>query len=256
MVTGVELPKVGSLVYENSHVVVVDKPAGWLSVPSRIGAKDERFCLGRVLEQQLELRLWPVHRLDAEVSGLLMFAKSAAAHRLLGAGFEHHQIHKTYLAWSTGRLPPDAKLGVAQRWQCRLLRGKKRAYLHAAGKESVTMATPLLCESGQTLWRLCPLTGRPHQLRVELARRDCPIVGDSLYGSTATWGCGIALRAIELDLADLVGRAELELPLRLSLALPGHEQSDHKQTGRAWRRAVASVPGHSTHTACPAEGNS
>ena len=256
MVTGVELPKVGSLVYENSHVVVVDKPAGWLSVPSRIGAKDERFCLGRVLEQQLELRLWPVHRLDAEVSGLLMFAKSAAAHRLLGAGFEHHQIHKTYLAWSTGRLPQDAKLGVAQRWQCRLLRGKKRAYLHAAGKESVTMATPLLCESGQTLWRLCPLTGRPHQLRVELARRDCPIVGDSLYGSTATWGCGIALRAIELDLADLVGRAELELPLRLSLALPGHEQADHKQTGRAWRRAVASVPGHSTHTACPAEGNS
>ena len=52
MVTGVELPKVGSLVYENSHVVVVDKPAGWLSVPSRIGAKDERFCLGRVLERR------------------------------------------------------------------------------------------------------------------------------------------------------------------------------------------------------------
>ncbi len=201
--------------------------------------------------QQLALRLWPVHRLDAEVSGLLMFAKSAAAHRLLGAGFEHHQIHKTYLAWSTGRLPPDAKLGVAQRWQCRLLRGKKRAYLHAAGKDSVTMATPLLCESGQTLWRLCPLTGRPHQLRVELARRDCPIVGDSLYGSTATWGCGIALRAIELDLTDLVGRAELELPLRLSLALPGHEQA-----GRAWRSAVASTSGHSIHTACPAEGNS
>ena len=143
MVTGVELPKVGSLVYENSHVVVVDKPAGWLSVPSRIGAKDERFCLGRVLEQQLELRLWPVHRLDAEVSGLLMFAKSAAAHRLLGAGFEHHQIHKTYLAWSTGRLPQDAKLGVAQRWQCRLLRGKKRAYLHAAGVEgSVSITGP------------------------------------------------------------------------------------------------------------------
>lgn len=255
MVTGMELPKVGPFVYESSRVVVIDKPAGWLSVPSRIGAEDERLCVGRMLEKELSLRLWPVHRLDAEVSGLLIYAKDADTHRVLCAGFEHHQVHKTYLAWTVGPLPTGCKLGQAQRWQSLLLRGKKRAYVHAAGKEAVTLATPLVVDGSRVLWRLCPQTGRPHQLRVELSRRGCPILGDSLYGSTVTWGQGIALRAVELDLAELAGREELELPARLTL-LAG--TGDHLAAGRAWfkaaARAAASKSGHSIQIACPADG--
>ena len=176
MVTGMEKPNLGPFVYESRRVIVIDKPCGWLSVPSRQGEEDARLCVGRVLEAQLGTRLWPVHRLDAEVSGLLLFAKDADAHRLLCAGFEHQQVRKTYLAWSSGPLPDQHRVRVTERWQSLLLRGKKRAYVHRAGKEAVTMATPLAVEGHRILWQLCPKTGRPHQLRVELFLHGCPIL--------------------------------------------------------------------------------
>ena len=68
-------------------VVVVDKPAGWLSVPSHAGTADPRPVVGTRLQTQLGGRLWPVHRLDEDVSGLLLFARSAAAHRGLCSAF-------------------------------------------------------------------------------------------------------------------------------------------------------------------------
>lgn len=249
MVTGMELPIVGPFVYESRRVVVIDKPPGWLSVPSRQGDEDERLCVGRVLQAQLGTRLWPVHRLDAEVSGLLMFAKDADAHRMLCAGFEHRQVRKTYLAWSTGPLPDGHKVRCTERWVSLLLRGKKRAYVHRAGKEAVTMATPLWVDGKRALWQLCPKTGRPHQLRVELFLHGCPILGDALYGSTQPWRSGIALRAFELDLTDLETRDELALPKKISLLSDGQ---DYVSGGRAWMSALASSSGRSTHSACPA----
>lgn len=235
--------------FENARVVVVEKPAGWLSVPSRIGAEDARPCVGKVLEKTLAVRLWPVHRLDVEVGGLLVFAKDAEAHRLLCVGFESHEVRKTYLAWTSGDLPTDATLSMTTRWQALLLRGKKRAYVHPAGKESVTLVSPLHRTGGKTLWKLCPLTGRPHQLRVELARRNCPILGDALYGSTESWDDGIALRAIELDFSALGCRQQLGLPARLRL-----DGLDYVQTGIAWFSASATSSGHSIQSACPTDG--
>ncbi len=259
IVTGVKFPNVtsqsepvaqlGPPLFENVHVVVVDKPAGWLSVPSRIGADDARPCVGRVLEKVLATRLWPVHRLDVEVGGLLVFAKDAAAHRLLCGGFESHSVQKTYLAWTCGDLPHDASWASPSRWQALLLRGKKRAYVHPAGKESVTLVSPLHRVGDKTLWRLCPQTGRPHQLRVELARRQNPILGDVLYGSTKPWTDGIALRAVELDLSALQGREQLALPAVLSLV-----NLDYVQTGMAWLSESATSSGHSIQSACPTDG--
>lgn len=236
-------------VFENSRLVVVEKPPGWLSVPSRIGAQDERPCVGRQLEIELATRLWPVHRLDVEVGGLLVFAKEADAHRSLCVGFEAHNVRKTYLAWTSGGLPADAALGKSSRWQSRLLRGKKRAYLHPAGKEAVTLVQPLWRDGDHVLWQLSPLTGRPHQLRVELARRGCPILGDALYGSRVPWVDGIALCAVELDFSALPDQSELGLPP--SLRLGG---DDAVRSGIAWRKAFASKSGHSIHSACPTDG--
>lgn len=204
------------VVFANAQVVVVDKPAGWLSVPSRLGADDARPCVGLTLQAELGARLWPTHRLDEEVSGLLLFARSADAHRQLCQGFEAHLIDKTYRAVCEGALPADAALGETRRWTATLLRGKKRAYLHPAGKLALTDVTLLAVEDGRSTWQLEPRTGRSHQLRVELGRRGCPIVGDQLYGSQAPFaGGGIALRAVSLSFQRLPGRAELALPLRL-----------------------------------------
>lgn len=226
-----ELP----IVFASERVLVLDKPAGWLSVPSRAGAADERPCAGLIAQERLG-RLWPVHRLDLEVSGLLVFARDAEAHRLLSGAFESRAVHKTYLGRSEGSPPPDAPLGVEARWESTLLRGKRRAYVHPAGKPAVTLATLLAVEpdpehSGAHIlsWRLVPLTGRAHQLRVELGRRGCPLLGDTLYGASAPRppllsgeGGGIALRAVALELGPVGARLGLPSELRVPAFPPWH----------------------------------
>jgi tRNA pseudouridine32 synthase / 23S rRNA pseudouridine746 synthase len=202
-----------SIVYSNRDVVVVDKPAGWLSVPSRQGASDPRPVVGLALQAQLGCRLWPVHRLDEEVAGLLVFARGAEAHRLLCAAFEDHRVDKTYHARCQGPAPSDAQPGAWVRWTSTLLRGKKRAYVHAAGKLSLTDVWLQGTDASGLQFFLRPRTGRGHQLRVELARRGCPILGDTLYGAAAiTDQPGIALSAIALSFSGVNDARVLHLP--------------------------------------------
>jgi 23S rRNA-/tRNA-specific pseudouridylate synthase len=301
--------------------VAVDKRAGILTVPSRMGSADPRPCLGRDLERALGVRLWPVHRLDVDVSGLVLFAKSAPAHRTASAAFESRRVRKTYEALTEGadHAPP---LPATFSWQSRLVRGKRRTFeaphgapartharaiarLPAAGYVSAppaadarpppetgrtattaarvaragranesgrataavrTIEAPEAIsrgganapapprhgggasganepgqlagsggakESGQATsvvgasalellhFVLEPETGRPHQLRVHLARAGFPVVGDALYGAATTWRdpAGIALRSIALELLAADDRAALGLPERL--AVPG-----------------------------------
>lgn len=210
-------PPVPSVIYENAHLMAVQKPAGWLSVPSRLGAQDARPCVGIFMQEQLGARLWPVHRLDEEVSGLLLFARSAGAHRLLCSGFEAHLIEKTYQALCEGRIPEDLALGETRLITSTLLRGKRRAYVHPAGKRAVTQVKLLSVLDDILRFELKPQTGRPHQLRVELARRGCPILGDSLYGARRAFSeGGIALSAVALGFARFSEREALGLPLTLS----------------------------------------
>jgi len=81
------------IVFESDAWVVVDKPSGWLTVPGRQHS-DDRLCVGTVLSQQLNQRLWPVHRLDFEVSGLVLFAKNPEAHRRANFWFENRLVKK------------------------------------------------------------------------------------------------------------------------------------------------------------------
>ena len=208
------------IVYSSRDVVVVDKPAGWLSVPSRTGTADPRPVVGLALQDQLSCRLWPVHRLDEEVAGLLLFARSADAHRLLCAAFEDHRVEKTYRARCQGAVPPDARRGAWVRWTSTLLRGKKRAYVHPAGKLAITDVWLQAQDASGLHFLLRPRTGRGHQLRVELARRGCAIVGDTLYGAAADSSQpGIALQAIALSFAAWKDANRLHLPA--TLLLPG-----------------------------------
>lgn len=160
--------------------------------------------------------IFPVHRLDYEASGLMLFARTPAAHRAANRWFEQRLVHKTYEARTArgeGAFPE-----TEETWTSKLVRGKKRTFAAPYGQEAVTRARAATVDGG-LCWSLRPVTGRSHQLRFELAHRGWPIAGDALYGSTQEWPAGgIALRAVELDLKDCPEAAALGLPERLSLA--------------------------------------
>lgn len=212
------------IIFQNSELVIVDKPAGLLSVPGRF-ANDPRPILGRVLEEQLGRRLWPVHRLDFEVSGIMTFALNAQSHKKLNSVFERREVHKTYqaLAPARGDQPP----GVTFEWQSKILRGKKRSYESPAGQEAITHAewrregtSPASSEVRLREWILTPLTGKPHQLRFEMFKQGLPIAGDVLYGSDIPWAAdGLALRAIKIEWPERLA-ADLKLPALTEV--PGH----------------------------------
>lgn len=200
------------VVFDNPHFIIVDKSANVLSVPSRMGMDEKRPILGLLLERDLKMTLYPVHRLDFEVQGLIMFAKTTAAQKAANSWFEKKIVEKVYCAIT--RANSEFNVDENVEWKCRLLRGKKRAYESPHGKDCVTLAHLLKIDnSGYFYWQLRPVTGRSHQLRYELFRHKMPIVGDSLYGSDDLFsGEGIALRAFKIDFKKVEDREQFILP--------------------------------------------
>ena len=201
---------------QTTEILIVEKPSGWLTTPARL-AGDPRPVVGRELEALLKVQIFPVHRLDFEVSGLTLFATTANAHRRAQAWFENGTIDKTYEALSRPGPGPAPTDWVE--WRSKLVRGKKRTFAAPHGKDSLTRARVIAVEDGLWRWQLMPMTGRPHQLRVEMAAHSCPILGDVLYGGEDLKRPGwIALRAVELSLARIPQAERLGLPETVATA--------------------------------------
>jgi tRNA pseudouridine32 synthase/23S rRNA pseudouridine746 synthase len=206
------------IIFENSHFAVIDKEACVLSVPARTGAADPRPVAGLLLQEQLGIQIFPVHRLDFEVSGLLLFAKTKKAHSAANSWFENKEVQKTYIALSTGLAPSTQEF----EWKSQILRGKKRAYESPVGKRSVTLAKYLpqkTTREGYLFWELNPVTGRSHQLRFDLSRHGFAILGDRLYGSPVDWSTvpgAIALQAQSMRFP--IAAKDFDLPLELEVA--------------------------------------
>ena len=215
-----------SIVFQNADLIVLDKPVMVLSTPSRQGVLDARPVLGIELEKFLAKQVFPVHRLDFEVSGLILYALNAQAHKLANSWFEKRRIHKVYRATTTGRsfdhLPPGVtaldrdlqfEIGNQVVWKNKILRGKKRSYYSPHGDISETLAVYLGEMNGRHRWELQPVTGRSHQLRLDLSSRGYPILGDELYGSKEKLDqSGIALRCVELRLNEILATERCGLP--------------------------------------------
>lgn len=194
-----------NIIFENNFFIAVDKPAMVLTVPAR-DRNDQRPVLGLQIQDAVGKNIFPIHRLDYEVSGLVLFAKDPKAHRDASILFEGREVKKTYQCFS---LNSSFKVGEQGTWAEKILRGKKRTYASPAGKLAVTDF--ILHNKYDSVeyalsideWRLFPRTGRSHQLRWEMYRHEVPILGDELYGSKIKWKeLGIALRAIELSFPD------------------------------------------------------
>ncbi len=190
-----------------------------------MGLADPRPVAGILLQQQLSRRVFPVHRLDEVVSGLLLFALTPEAQRRASLWFERHQVVKTYEARTHAAVPPPiASLALESTWNtwnCLLAKGKKRAFEAPYGKPSETRYKLISRPQGAaSIWHLQPVTGRSHQLRFEMAKHEMPIDGDELYGSKfpSRTGAGIDLRSFHLNFSACSDRAALSLPEGLEIS--------------------------------------
>ncbi len=166
------------IVHADHAVLVVDKPAGLLSVPGK-GAHLADCMIARV--QRLYPEALLVHRLDLDTSGVMVFALTRHAQRHLGQEFETRQTKKVYVARLWGHLQPKegrVNLPLIVDWPNR----PRQHVNHATGKPAVTDWRVLRHDpDGTTRVRLYPLTGRSHQLRVHCQSLGHPILGDPLY---------------------------------------------------------------------------
>lgn len=194
------------IIFENENFIALDKPANQLSIPGRFESELDSGSLLTQLSEKYRRHIFVIHRLDREVSGLILYAKNAFAHTAACNWFEGRTVHKQYEALSESTEGNWPEVGAKFRWESMLLKGKKRAYEKPFGKKSITEAEFLgvMDFEGQKVgrWKLTPKTGRSHQLRFELFKHGFPILGDALYAAKGKFHDGIALRAISLNFSN------------------------------------------------------
>ena len=173
------------IVYEDNYLVVINKPAGMLSVPGK-GEIDSVYQHIKILYPDATGPLI-VHRLDMATSGVLLIAKNKEVHQHLQAQFKNRMIKKRYIALLDGKI--SSKEGtIILPLRMDPLDRPRQVVDHEHGKTAITQYQVLNEQEGNTLIAFYPLTGRTHQLRVHAAHPEglhCPIRGDELYGQKA-----------------------------------------------------------------------
>jgi 23S rRNA pseudouridine1911/1915/1917 synthase len=207
--------------FEDAALLVIDKPPDLLTIASE--AEQEKTVYFQLTEHlrgndvHSRERVWIVHRLDRETSGIMVFAKTPEAKGLLQTGWD--QAEKRYQAVVEGTLPSD--------------KGTFRSYLDETNpfqvfsvprspttRHAVTHYRVLKRGKGRTLVELTLETGRRHQIRVHLADAGCPIVGDKKYGAKTNPAKRLGLHSWSLRLLHPISgeehRFESELPTDLA----------------------------------------
>lgn len=163
------------VIAETTRWLVLAKPAGWLTVPGRTspGAEAPPVLSEWASEKQggARKKVWTVHRLDRETSGVILFARDEEAHRLASGWFEKHQVKKTYeFLAGCGKSPPRVPM----------LRIKRPVQ----GAPSLTQVEFKEVYQEGFLAQARPQTGRRHQIRIHLAEEGYPLWGDPEYGGS------------------------------------------------------------------------
>lgn len=209
------------IIYQDEHLVAINKPAGWLVHRSWLDRK-EKVVVMQTVRDQLGRHVYTVHRLDRPTSGVLLMGLSSEVARALAQQFEQHQIHKVYHAVVRGYLQGEALLDypltpeldkIADRFRS-AERGPQPAQTHYRGVATaeVPLAIGRYPTTRFSLMELTPQTGRKHQLRRHMAHLRHPIIGDTAHGDlrqnrgvAAHFGtAGLMLHASELQLTHPV----------------------------------------------------
>lgn len=197
------------ILYRDRHLLAYDKEHG---IPSQQTPSDGYNNLFAALQRYLaaEARMDAYvalhHRLDRETGGIILFSIDREANRQLGNAFQHRRVQKDYLAWVSGNPQEDQwisleDIGRKEGRYCTLPPGE--------GKTARTIFTVLWRETQRTLVWARPMTGRTHQIRLHLAARGIPVLGDRTYGNGQ--GERLYLYSHRMTLPHPVTRSELRL---------------------------------------------
>ncbi len=168
------------IIFQDEHLVAINKPHGLLVHKSHIAADASEFAV-QLLRDQLGQRVYPAHRLDRKTGGVLLFSLSPAVNSLMQSMFENRLVEKTYLAIVRGFLPENGEIDYPLTND----RGHiQEAVTHFERVAIAELPVPLgkHLTSRYSLVRLKPETGRQHQLRKHLAHIFHPIIGDRPHG--------------------------------------------------------------------------
>lgn len=171
-----------NILFSDSAVLIVDKPAGLPVLPD--GWNPDAPYLVKILEED-HGKIWVVHRLDKVTSGVIVFARTAEAHRELNRQFEGHEVEKVYQAVVEG-VPPWSEYTARHMLRTNVGHKHRTVVDHKRGKNSETHFKVLKRGQAGALLEARPKTGRTHQIRVHLSALGFPILGDVLYGAQET----------------------------------------------------------------------
>ncbi len=175
------------ILFEDNHLIAINKRAGDIVQVDETGDEPLDEKVKRYIAQKYNKPngafLGVVHRLDRPVSGVILFAKTSKALERVNELFKSRDIHKTY--WAVVRNKPFPESGTLVHW---LVKNQQKNVTTAhnkeiAGSQRAQLNYKLIGElNGYYLIEVDPITGRPHQIRVQLSTLGCPIVGDNKYG--------------------------------------------------------------------------
>ncbi len=164
------------VIYSDDDLLIANKPAGLTVIPDRI--HPELDTVQTILEKEYG-KLWVVHRIDRNTSGVLCFAKNESAHRHLSLQFQNHEVKKIYAAIVRGRM--RAATGTVNEPIAENMAHPGSMLVHKRGKDAISIYEVVEAFKHASLLKIEIKTGRTHQIRVHMAWLGNPLLVDELY---------------------------------------------------------------------------